>query len=331
MPLFSIIVPVFNVAKYLVECLNSIRKQVFKDFEVILINDGSTDKSANICDDFARNDSRFFVIHKRNGGVSLARQAGVEQAKGKYIVCVDGDDYVSQSFLNVFYNIIDKWEPDVICSGYYESSPDALKRIDIGYQEGYYNREQMIQKIFPSLIMSKDGKTFSSQLWAKAFKKIIYEQNQLKDQKVVMGEDIACSKSAIAQSHSLFITNEPLYFYRQNPNSVTKSRRVFPLDGPIIRGKHLLNKTKNPDFDFTEQIYRDVVISLFTVSRSLFYQDNKTNKKIKNEIAELLSNQFYSKALANAVFSNMKFRIIRFTLRHKLFWLMKLYNSIKRL
>ena len=90
---FSVIVPVYNVEKYLKECVDSILKQTFTDFELILVDDGSTDNSPALCDEFAKNDSRVKVIHNKNGGASVARNTGMKAAQGRYLINIDSDDY----------------------------------------------------------------------------------------------------------------------------------------------------------------------------------------------------------------------------------------------
>ena len=102
---FSIVVPIYNVEKYLRQCVDSILSQTFTDYELILVNDGSNDGSGTICDDYAKQDSRITVVHKPNGGLSDARNAGTAVAKGEYIVYIDSDDYViSDDFLAEIYN-----------------------------------------------------------------------------------------------------------------------------------------------------------------------------------------------------------------------------------
>ena len=101
----SIIVPVYNLEKYLPRCLNSVCNQTYKNLEIILVDDGSTDKSSDICDNWAKKDSRIIVIHKKNGGVSSARNAGIKKATGEYIHFVDGDDWLE---LNCYEKIVER-------------------------------------------------------------------------------------------------------------------------------------------------------------------------------------------------------------------------------
>lgn len=113
LPLISIIIPVYNVEKYLNRCLNSILAQTFKEYEVLLIDDGSNDSSAFICDEYVNRDYRFKVIHKENKGVSNARNVGIENSIGKYIVFIDSDDWIAPDYLNVLYTTMQEANCDL--------------------------------------------------------------------------------------------------------------------------------------------------------------------------------------------------------------------------
>lgn len=119
MPKVSVIIPVYNAEKYLRKCLDSVLAQSFADFEVLLINDGSTDGSGKICDDYAQKDARVKVFHKENGGVSSARNLGLDNATGDWIVFVDSDDYVEKNYFEVINNNLSQ-EIDVLVFSYWK-------------------------------------------------------------------------------------------------------------------------------------------------------------------------------------------------------------------
>ena len=117
LPLISVIIPVYNVENYLDDCLNSVIVQTFHNIEIILINDGSTDKTARICDEFATKDDRIRVLHKDNSGVAASRNAGVDLALGDYILFVDGDDVANREMVEVLYGNLKKYEADISICG----------------------------------------------------------------------------------------------------------------------------------------------------------------------------------------------------------------------
>lgn len=123
-PSISVIVPIYNAEKYIHRCLDSILAQTYKNFELILINDGSIDNSGKICDEYSQRDNRIKVIHKNNGGVASARQCGIENAKGEYTIHVDPDDWVESNMLEELYNKAIKEKADVVVCDFYVEEKD---------------------------------------------------------------------------------------------------------------------------------------------------------------------------------------------------------------
>ena len=120
-PLVSIIVPVFNVEAYIAQCIESIQRQTYRNIQVILVDDGSTDKSGAICDNYAAGDSRIEVVHRQNGGLVRARKCGLKRAKGQYIGFVDGDDYIDSGMYQTLAKAIELEKADFVHSGYWEN------------------------------------------------------------------------------------------------------------------------------------------------------------------------------------------------------------------
>ena len=126
MPAITIIVPIYNTACYISHCVDSILSQTFPDFELILVDDGSPDNCPAICDEYAAKDPRVIVIHKENGGVSSARNAGLDIAKGEYITFVDSDDWLHPDFLHHGISLCRQQELDIYCSGFARVFPDGV-------------------------------------------------------------------------------------------------------------------------------------------------------------------------------------------------------------
>lgn len=329
--LFSIIVPIYNVEKYLEKCLSSIQNQLYRDFECILVDDGSTDNSAKICDLYVKKDRRFRVTHKLNGGIVSARQTGAELASGEYVVCIDGDDWIQDNYLLQFASVIDKYNPDIVCCGakWYYTQEHIEDRI-LNIEEGFYSKRRIEEEIYPFLIHDEYGKYFPPSLWAKAFRRKIYLPQQLSVNKnIKIGEDMSCTYACVYLSHSLYCMKECLYFYRQNEQSMTH-KKVFDVQGPKMIGEQLHNAIKSSKYDFDNQINRLVVHLLFNCCKTQFYGKG-AYKDICNTIEEVLSIPYYKEMIKKCTYSvkYMPGKLALIAMKYRLFMLIKIYSIIK--
>lgn len=135
--LFSVVVPIFNVEMFLEECIKSVLKQTYTEFELILVDDGSTDESSSICDRYEKEDERIKVIHKSNQGLVSARKAGIAIAKGEYAVCLDSDDWLQKDHLLNLSRIIRKFSPDIICFNHTEVEEKTQTVRTIPFRKDY--------------------------------------------------------------------------------------------------------------------------------------------------------------------------------------------------
>lgn len=226
----SIIVPVYNVRDYLKDCIDSILAQSFTDFELILVDDGSTDGSGEICDSYVERDNRIKVIHKENGGVVSARIAGINAAKGLYAGYVDGDDWIEKDMYEKMVHYMRAYNCDlVMCDIIHESKSLPLSsggtRTDLN--GGYYNSNDLRSKIFPNMIYSGQFYEFGVYpvIWNKLYRreKLIKHQSVV-DVRIKTGEDAACVYPYLLNCESLyFIKDMSLYHYRSSENSMTSA------------------------------------------------------------------------------------------------------------
>lgn len=307
MVLFTVVIPVYNIEKYLNDCLDSLVHQMFTDFEVILVDDGSTDSSATICDSYAKKDSRFQVIHKKNEGVSIARRTGVNCAKGQYIVFIDGDDWVSCGYLSEMARPIMENQAEIVCMGFTCVTSGKQAACPLPYEAGNYLRSDMEKNIFPSLIESEDGSTFSPSLWGKAIHRDLYRKYQLSDYEVRIGEDDACLKPCIYHSNSIEILSAVSYYYRQNPTSATKNIKPRAWNEAKKIAIHFEKNIDMKRYDLQEQQYRNIVHRLFNICISQFAREEGYTA-IKKEILVSLQDPFYSTAIAHASFRSDNWR-----------------------
>lgn len=212
----SIIVPVYNVEPYLRKCVDSILAQTVTDFELILVDDGSSDGSPAICDAYARSDSRVLVVHQINGGISTARNTGLDLAKGEYIGFVDSDDYVAENMYEVLLRKAEETNADISALGYNEVDINGhivMQRPMLDH-DLVYHREAFIENFFPDLKWK-----ISPCVWNKIFKKRLFEQYRFPVDKIY--EDSFAQLPLFDLCETISVTNQYLYFYLVNrPDSI---------------------------------------------------------------------------------------------------------------
>lgn len=235
MILYSIIVPVYNVEKYLSECLESIIKQSYKNWEAILIDDGSTDKlSAKICDKYANIDKRFRVFHKENEGLLMTLRYGLKQSKGDYILFIDSDDYVHKDLLATVNKIISKNQSDLVIYRFQRVGGIRRTNSTIVFKEGTIIGEGGLSKelIWKKVISGCDVNT----VWSKAIKREIIDIDADYSPYAFIrsGTDIIQNLPIFANAKKIFFSEKVLYYYRYNPNSISFSKRKQTDKGLII-------------------------------------------------------------------------------------------------
>lgn len=235
---FSVIVPVYNVEKYLSECVDSILSQTFTNFELILVNDGSKDGSGAICDAYAQKDSRVKVIHKENGGLSDARNKGTAIAQGQYIIYIDSDDYLSKT--TFFEDVYQKaqYGADIICYKFkkYFENTGTFGRCEFTFPnlDKYATYASRIEY----LVMSD---AFYCSAWTKAIRTSLLKDNAIEFEKGLLGEDQEWYYHVLLKAESIDGIDEDYIVYRQRANSITSSWKMKNLTDCI----YIIEKWKN--------------------------------------------------------------------------------------
>ena len=211
----TIIVPIYNAQKYIRKCIDSILKQTYKNFQLILINDGSTDESLKICKEFTNLDNRIKLIDKTNGGVSTARNVGIKEAEGDYIFFIDADDYIEKNYLEKF--MLYKQYDFVMC-GYYECLNEKVVKGVRHKEKEFYNNQEV-----KNMISNRDLINYISVPWMKMFKKdIIYKNNILFRENINYGEDTIFVLEYLAKCRNAKIISEQLYNYNITAGSLSR-------------------------------------------------------------------------------------------------------------
>ncbi len=213
-PSISIIVPVYNVEKYLKKCIDSILNQSFQNFELILVDDGSTDSSGEICDEYALKDRRVLVIHKENGGLSSARNEGIKASSAEYVGFVDSDDYISFSMYEFLYNNLIENNADISICGLYNCYENNV------YPQ-YSKKEFYLLNNEQALKMALEGKVFSVHAVNKLYRKSLFEDVLFPINK--LSEDAFTIPKLLLKSRRVVVNTVPLYFYVHRSGTITTS------------------------------------------------------------------------------------------------------------
>jgi glycosyltransferase involved in cell wall biosynthesis len=218
MPVITIIVPIYKTEKYLCRCIDSILAQTFIDFECILVDDGSPDNCPAICDEYNVKDSRIVVIHQKNAGVSAARNAGLEIARGEWIGFVDSDDWCDSDMFRVLYDNAVRYDADVSICGYRKITNEKIKK-NVKSKIQTFNAEQAIKKLFQPPNRMID---FNPANWNKLINAKIILQNKLRyDTTIQYAEDCLFIYEVFIRARKVVSFSRPYYNYFYNPESVT--------------------------------------------------------------------------------------------------------------
>lgn len=218
----SVIVPVYNVEPYIEKCISSIQNQSYHDIQIILVDDGSTDRSGYICDQYAKTDLRIKVVHKPNGGLVSARKAGLREANGNFIGCVDADDWIESDYYERLASEQEASGADMVVAGHFHDIGTESRKVLNQFPVGYYDRAHILPKLLYS------GKFFEyglqPHIYTKLIKKEILDRTQMGvDERICAGEDAAVVYPSALDAEGIQITDICGYHYVQHQGSITKT------------------------------------------------------------------------------------------------------------
>ena len=215
-PLISIIVPVYNVETYLAKCVDSILAQTYTNLEIFLVNDGSSDCCGKLCDEYAKEDKRIKVIHKKNGGLSDARNVAIDVTTGEFITFIDSDDYVTDDYIMTLYSLIEKYECKVSIALYNTfvegSKPKVVNRV---YREDCQTNIKAIEEMFYQ-------EKYDTASWAKLYHSSLFATG-IRYPKGIVYEDLATTYLLIFQSDKVAFCNRRIYNYLLRRDSIEGS------------------------------------------------------------------------------------------------------------
>lgn len=331
--LFSIIVPVYNQERYLDQCVKSVLEQSFTDYELILVNDGSTDSSGSICDNYAKEDSRIKVIHKENGGLVSARKAGASVASAKYVVILDSDDYMISGSLNHIAEIIQKRSPDIISSGFVFFFEDASQKVfQSSFANGLY-QDETLDRIKSRALFDNRNSFFkfglAPAIWSNVMRRELYLdlQNNV-DNHIKMGEDVCVTFPAVLNCRSLYVTDSPLINYRILSSSISHCFRKNDIEDLKLVIAHFSNidlSKHNASNQFNVYVLYRVLCTIANCAQNtsnykefLYYIENLDDTILKH-IENIDPKSLLSKA-----------KLLLFLTSKKLWYFLRLYYTLRK-
>ena len=329
----SVIIPVYKVEKYLQRCVDSVLNQNFKNYEIILVDDGSPDNCPIICDKYAANYDNVSVIHKANGGLSSARNEGIRSASGEYILFVDSDDWIDKNTLKELTEIAEKTNSDFVRFRPKYAGWPGIKdgtMVDFGTEpilrEGLYDRQRIINMIYPRLLATTEltlGPIVAA--WRSLYKRELLINNDLFfSESIQYSEDVLFSARLLLVTDTFYYLDGPRYYnYFYNSQSITKSFRSDRWESHkrLIREAEL-QFSNNPDFDFSLQIS---CLKKYYVLNALNQRYSITDRKVRMEYCKeicldpVTKNSFYD---LNRLNITRKLMLILLIIKYRFYWLL---------
>lgn len=277
--LISVIIPIYKVEGYLERCVESIQKQTYQNLEIILVDDGSPDNCGKMCDEYAKKDTRIKVIHKENGGLSDARNAGIEVASGTYIVFVDSDDFVSNDYVEYMYKILVENDAKLAISGIM----NVWK--DISITEGIHTKVQVLtpKETFENLLFAK-GIEISA--YGKLYHRSLWKENRFPKGKVY--EDTAIMYKIIEEAQKIVYGDKKCYYYIARVGSISKQQGFNKNEEDyIIHTEQMLKFIEEKYPELQTAIHRFDIYAKFRILRMLIYTEPRNKQMEKEYIANI--------------------------------------------
>ena len=307
-PQVSVIVPIYCVEEYICQCIDSVLSQTFKDFELILVDDGTSDNCGKICDDFAILDRRIIVVHKKNGGLSDARNAGLNVVTGKYVYFLDSDDWVDGHLIERLLGYMNQGY-DLVSFNYYVAHLDYNSE-EINHEVGefYFDTDFLRKEFFiGKLLKSKIGWS----AWDRIFRNDIIIENKIRfaDNKKIFAEDLFFNCCYLAHCNSVKSVDDRLYYYRYREDSIMNTNgRLVNANCYNELAKELLNYFKlcsdcNCLIDIYPQIYYSLINKAVLRYMSINEVDISTMRELLiNDISDIETFNYFMKELQNQAF-----------------------------
>ena len=335
----SIIVPVYNVEKYLKECIESLINQTYKDLEILLIDDGSKDNSGKICDEYANKDKRIKVIHQENSGVSKTRNYGIELATGDYVMFVDSDDWLEENTCELLIKEIKTQNKDMIIFNFCKEFENKCIR-NANYQnisDDFDIKKIQAKILAPTMnVPGIAGKGYSLAVNKIILKDVIKNNRFLFEGKKSVYEDGLFYYLLLENKIKIGFLNEYLYHYRIIPSSLSHSynKDIFEINDIIVKNiNNQRNNHKNDSYYDESFAIRKMLNIIYVISLNINTKINKKNilykrKQIKQELEKAVYRDIYTTIRINNLDKKLKIYYLLF--RYKMYFMILIVNTLEK-
>ena len=312
---FSVIVSIFNIEKYLKRCLDSITNQTYKNLEIILIDDGSTDSSPLICEEYSKTDIRIKVVHKKNEGLGFARNTGLEMASGDYIAFIDGDDFVSIDLFKECENILTDYLPDIIDFDYQSFKDEKILQSKyFRHYDEYICDDNIIQKLLPNMIYNYKNKLrLHDCTWNKIYSLRFLKNINFKfvSERIYISEDYYSNLILYSKVQSVYLSKKKMYYYCYNSSSLTHLLNTNRLNQNLILYDSCIELSTRLSYPekIKSRIYLQVLGNLIGHIKIVLHNSFLSDTEKKNIIIEMLKNKFFLNGYNITIEEKVTFRI----------------------
>lgn len=294
MDLITIVVPVYNVEKYISDCLDSLISQTYKNIEIILVDDGSTDMSGAICDRYTTLDARIKVIHKQNEGLGFARNTGLEVAQGKFVTFIDSDDMADDDLVEKLVNGLYEENCDTCIGGFKRISENGTVSFEEKYDKIVYEGKDVYDKLFARMLGSAPDRHDSVRMsvWNVMYSMDVIRKHKIEfpSERIFISEDIIWDSEYYKYAKIASVISSTAYNYRITPGSLTQKYKPDMLEKICVLYKELYNRFLDDKIKIA-RLQRQFFVNLRAcIKQERFSVSNKSNIEIRTAIKEIVNN-----------------------------------------
>ena len=291
--LISVVLPIYNVEKYLERCISSVVNQTYRNLEILLVDDGSPDRCPQICDDWAAKDARIHVIHKKNAGLGMARNTGIDHASGKYICFFDSDDYVALNTIELAYGEIQRQNAQIVCFGYHDVDSDGtiLRSIAPTCPKDCFSGREVQENFLPNLLCEDPAAgekwNLNASAWDALFSMDLIHKTgwRFVSEREIISEDVYSLLVLYKHVDRVAVLDEALYYYCRNGASLTRTYRKDRFEKIVGFYHASLEACASPDYPASLQ--RRLTRTLFSYTIGAMKQIAHSQEPVFKRLAAI--------------------------------------------